>query len=196
MKNIYEILKEFGLELPEEKKADFEKAWKENYRTKNEYDNAVAKREEYDNAVTKRDEYKSSLDTVNERLKEFDGVDVKDLQSQITKLQGDLQAKDAEYAQKEAERQFNGELSAAIKKAGGRNEKAVMAMLDMETLKASKNQSADIEAAIGAVKESDAYLFGSDEPFKNPVGSTGCGGSGKADGVSALRAAMGLPENK
>lgn len=59
MKNIYEILKEFGLELPEEKKADFEKAWKENYRTK----------AEYDNAVTKRDEYKSSLDTVNERLK-------------------------------------------------------------------------------------------------------------------------------
>ena len=174
MKNIYEILKEFGLELPEEKKADFEKAWKENYRTK----------AEYDNAVTKRDEYKSSLDTVNERLKEFDGVDVKDLQSQITKLQGDLQAKDAEYAQKEAERQFTGELSAAIKKAGGRNEKAVMAMLDMETLKASK-------------KESDAYLFGSDEPFKNPVGSTGGnGGSGGADGVSALRAAMGLPENK
>lgn len=187
MKNIYEILKEFGLELPAEKKADFEKAWKENYRTK----------AEYDNAVTKRDEYKSSLDTVNERLKEFDGVDVKDLQSQITKLQGDLQAKDAEYAQKEAERQFTGELSAAIKKAGGRNEKAVMAMLDMETLKASKNQSADIEAAIGAVKEYDAYLFGSDEPFKNPVGSTGGnGGSGGADGVSALRAAMGLPENK
>ena len=131
------------LQLPEEKKADFEKAWKENYRTKNEYDNAVAK----------RDEYKSSLDTVNEKLKEFDEVDVKDLQSQIAKLQDDLQAKDAEYAQKEAERQFSGELSAAIKKAGGRNEKAVMAMLDMETLKASKNQSADIEAAIGAVTE-------------------------------------------
>ena len=168
MKNIYEILKEFGLELPAEKKADFEKAWKENYRTK----------AEYDNAVTKRDEYKSSLDTVNERLKEFDGVDVKDLQSQITKLQGDLQAKDAEYAKKEAERQVTGELSAA-------------------TLKASKNQSADIEAAIGAVKESDSYLFGSDEPFKNPVGSTGGnGGSGGTDGVSALRAAMGLPENK
>ncbi len=54
------------------------------------------------------------------------------------------------------------------------------------TLKHSKHQRtslADIEAAIGAVKESDAYLFGSDEPFKNPVGSTGNGGSGGADGV-------------
>ena len=32
MKNIYEILKEFGLELPAEKKADFEKAWKNYYK--------------------------------------------------------------------------------------------------------------------------------------------------------------------
>lgn len=41
MKNIYEILKDYGLEIPEEKKADFNKSWKENYRTKNEYDKAV-----------------------------------------------------------------------------------------------------------------------------------------------------------
>ena len=34
MKNIYEILEDFGLEIPAEKKTDFEKAWKENYRTK------------------------------------------------------------------------------------------------------------------------------------------------------------------
>lgn len=47
MKNIYEILKDFGLEIPAEKKTDFEKAWKENYRTKSEYDNAVTKRDEY-----------------------------------------------------------------------------------------------------------------------------------------------------
>ena len=90
MKNIHEILKEFGLEVPADKKADFDKAWKENYRTKSEYDNAV----------TQRDNYKTSLDDVNTRLKEFEGVDVKDLQGQITKLQGDLQAKDAEYAAK------------------------------------------------------------------------------------------------
>ena len=47
MKNIYEILEDFGLEIPAEKKTDFEKAWKENYRTKSEYDNAVTKRDEY-----------------------------------------------------------------------------------------------------------------------------------------------------
>lgn len=90
MKNIHEILKEYGLELPADKKAAFDKAWKENYRTKSEYDNAVSQ----------RDNYKSSLDDVNAKLKEFEGVDVKDLQGQIAKLQGDLKAKDDEYAAK------------------------------------------------------------------------------------------------
>ena len=113
MKNIYEILKDFGLEIPAEKKTDFEKAWKENYRTKSEYDNAV----------TKRDEYKSSLDTVSEQLKAFDGVDVADLNGQIKKLQDDLKAKDDEYAAKEADRIFSDTLKEAIKTAGGRTKR-------------------------------------------------------------------------
>lgn len=186
MKNIYEILKDFGLEIPAEKKTDFEKAWKENYRTKSEYDNAV----------TKRDEYKSSLDTVNEKLKAFDGVDVADLNGQIKKLQDDLKAKDDEYAAKEADRIFSDTIKEAIKTAGGRNEKAVMAMLDMDTLKASKNQSEDIKKALETVKESDAYLFGSDEPFMNAVGATGGGADVGGDNLSAIRAAMGLPAEK
>jgi len=138
MKNIYEILKEYGMEVPADKKADFDKAWKENYRTKSEYDNAVSQ----------RDNYKASLDDVNAKLKEFEGVDVKDLQGQITKLQGDLKAKDDEYAAKEADRVFMDSIKEAVKTAGGRNEKAVIAMLDIDALKESKNQSADIKKAL------------------------------------------------
>lgn len=185
MKNIYEILKDFGLEIPADKKEDFEKSWKENYRTKSEYDNAVIK----------RDEYKSSLDTVNEKLKAFDGVDVADLNGQIKKLQDDLKAKDDEYAAKEADRMFRDTISKAIKSAGGRNEKSVMALLDMEGLKASKDQTEDIKKALEAVKKSDSYLFGADEPFSNPVGPTG-GDLGGGDNMSAIRAAMGLPAEK
>lgn len=76
MKNIHDILKNFGLEVPEDKKADFDKAWKENYRTK----------AEYEKATSQRDEYKTSLDTVNEKLKEFDGVDVADLRGRSKRL--------------------------------------------------------------------------------------------------------------
>ena len=186
MKNIYEIMKEYGLEVPEDKKTDFDKAWKENYRTISDYDKAVSK----------RDNYKASLDDVNTRLKEFEGVDGKDLQGQITKLQGDLKAKDDEYAAKEADRVFMDSVKEAVQAAGGRNEKAVIAMLNIDALKESKNQSDDIKKALEDVKKSDGYLFGANEPINNPVGGTSGGGGADpgADDVAALRAAMGLPE--
>lgn len=188
MKNIYEILKDFELEVPEDKKADFDKAWKENYRTKADYDKVAGQ----------RDDYKSSLDTVNAKLKEFDGVDVTDLKGQIATLQENLKKKDDEYAAKEAERLFNDTLDKAITEAGGRNAKAIRGLLDIEALKGSKDQTADIKKALDAAKESDAYLFGSNEPFYNPVGPTNNpeGGRGLDVGTASLRAAMGLPSEK
>ena len=189
MKNIYDILKDFGLEVPEDKRADFDKAWKENYRTKADYDKVAGQ----------RDDYKASLDTVNGKLKEFEGVDVSDLKGQIEALQGDLKKKDDEYAAKEAERAFNDSLDKAITEAGGRNPKAIRGLLDLETLKESKDQTEDIKKALESAKESDAYLFGSDEPFLNPVGPTNNKGGdvGKMGSLASIRAAMGLPaENK
>ena len=186
MKNIYEILKDYGLEVPEDKKTEFDKAWKENYRTK----------ADYDKVVDQRDAHKTSLDEVNAKLKEFEGVDVNDLKGQITKLQGDLKAKDDEYAKKEEDRAFDDRLAEAIKKAGGRNPKAIRSLLDIEALKASKNQSEDIEKAIEATQKSDEYLFGSGEPINNPVGPTGGKGGAGEDNLAAMRAAMGLPATK
>lgn len=43
----------------------------------------------------------------------------------------------------------------AVKAAGGRNEKAVIAMLNIDALKESKNQSEDIKKALEDVKKSD-----------------------------------------
>ena len=184
MKNIYDILKDFGLEIPSDKKADFDKMWKENYRTKSEYDNAV----------TKRDEYKASLDGVNAKLKEFEGVNVDELKGQIAKLQTDMATKEAEYARKESERQFNDTLNKAITDAGGRNAKAIKALLDVESLMQSKDQTEDIKKALENTKKSDAYLFGANEPVNNPVLPGGGGGGG--DDMSAIRMAMGLKEKK
>ena len=142
-----------------------------------------------------RDNYKSQLETATESLEKFKDVDPAAMQGEIDKLNQQLKDKDAEYAAKEADRIFSDTIKEAIKTAGGRNEKAVMAMLDMNALKESKNQSEDIKKALETVKESDAYLFGSDEQFKNPVGATGGSGTG-GDNFSAIRAAMGLPAEK
>ena len=81
MKNIYEILAGIGIEVPEEKKGDFDKEWKENYRTKNEYDKAVEA----------RDKYKTSLEDVQGKLDGFKDVDVDDLKDQIATLTTQLQ---------------------------------------------------------------------------------------------------------
>lgn len=143
-----------------------------------------------------RDNYRAQLDTAKETLAKFDGVNVEDLKGQITKLQADIKAKDDAYAAKESERQFSESVKAAITSAGGRNAKAIMSLLDTETLRQSKNQSEDIKTAIEAVKESDSYLFGATEPHSNPVGKTG-GNSGNTDGEFAtMRALMGLPAEK
>lgn len=146
-------------------------------------------------AENERDNYKEQLDTAAGELDKFKELKPEEMQATIEKLQGDLKAKDEEYANKEAERLFQDTLSEAIKSAGGRNAKSIMALLNMEELKESKNQSEDIKKALEAVKESDAYLFGADEPFSNPVGETGSLGGGDST-VAAMRAAAGLAPEK
>lgn len=142
-------------------------------------------------AEADRDKYKEQLDAATAELEKFKDVKPEELQATIEKLQADIKAKDDEYAAKEAERTFNDSVKEAIKTAGGRNEKAIFALLDTEALKTSKNQKEDIAAAIETVKKDNDYMFGSKEPIQNPTGPTG-GGGGEDSGTAALRAAMGL----
>lgn len=146
-------------------------------------------------AEADRDKYKEQLDTATTELDKFKDVKPEELQATIQKLQADLKAKDDEYAAKEADRLFRDSVKEAITVAGGRNEKAVMALLDIDSLKNSKNQKDDIKSALEALKKDNDYLFSSKEPIRNPTGPTG-GGGGGAGASSALRAAMGLPDEK
>lgn len=135
----------------------------------------------------KADEYKSQLDTAKETLKGFEGVDVSALQGEITKLNGTLAAKEAEYKSKIADMEFDSVLEAAINGSKAKNAKAVKALLDLDTLKSSKNQTEDIKKALEAVKADNDYLFGSDEPILNPVApQSGTGGKG----ISGVEAAF------
>jgi len=110
-------------------------------------------------AETERDELKKQLEEVQAKLKAFEGVDVTQLNGEIEKLKDDLKTKDADYQAKIADRDFSDTLTAALHLAKVKSAKAASALLDVETLKASKNQKADIDAAIAALKESDAYIF-------------------------------------
>ena len=94
-------------------------------------------------------------------------------------------------------KKFDSVLDGAISESGARNSKAVKALLDLENLKTSKNQADDIKKALEQVKSENGYMFGSDEPFQNPVGATNTGNGGTGSNpLASMRAAMGLSAEK
>ena len=133
-----------------------------------------------------RDNYKSQLETTQTALKDFEGVDVKDLQGKVTQLTTDLTAKETEYQTKLADMEFNSKLESLITGSGAKNAKAVKALLDLESIKSSKNQDTDLQTALEACKKDNEYLFGKDAPINNPVALTGGGTPKTITGVEAM----------
>ena len=101
----------------------------------------------------------------------------------------------ADHNQKMADMAFDHALEAAITGANGKNAKAIRALLDVDTLKVSKNQEADIKAALEGLKKDSGYLFedeGTPPPYSAGAG-TGRFESGQYDPeTAAIRAAAGL----
>jgi len=187
MKNIFEIMKEYDLEVPEEKKKDFEKTVLDNYKTVSDYEIQSEKLKTTEGKVT----------TLTESLDKFKNVNVDELNSTIATLKTDLANKDQELKDKIADRDFNDLLKDSITSAKGRNAKAITALLDLETLKASKNQKEDITAALKTLAEAEdsKMLFGEPEPYVlgkgDPIGSVIK--TGNQDSDATMRAVMGLP---
>ncbi len=119
---------------------------------------------------------KTTIDELNKSLDGFKDVDVSALKQQITKLEGDIKAKDEEHSKAIADRDFQDILKESIASAKGKNAKAITALLDIDALKASKNQKDDIAAALKKLAEAEdsKMLFGEPEPTHvgggNPIG--------------------------
>lgn len=98
------------------------------------------------------------------------------LKGQITKLQGQLADQADSFA-------FDSALDGAIRDAHGRDVKAIRGMLDVDALKASKDRTTDIKAALDALTKEKAWAFDAapggypnvrdgGDPNKTPTGST------------------------
>lgn len=182
-----QILSEAGITLTEEQKKTVAKGVEENYKLIADWKG----QEEKVNTLEK------TLEDTQKKLKAFDGVDAEALNKQIEELKGDLEKKDAEYKERMADRDFNELIQKSIGDVNGRNAKAITALLDLEALKASKNQKEDVAAALKALSEAEdsKMLFGEPEP--NPVGTGNIIGQVRKTSVgeddALMRAAMGLP---
>ena len=157
MKNIEELLTEAGVKLPEDKKAAFDKAFGENYKT-------IA---DYQRQADKLKAAEDKAKTAEDGLKAFDGVDVGKLKEQITALTKSLKDKDEEHAKALDERDLADIIGASIRAAKGRDEKAIRAHLDMDVLRTSKDRQRDVAAAIEVVKKEHDFLFEPDAPQAN-----------------------------
>lgn len=73
MKNIFAIMKEYGLEVQEDKRKEFEAAVLENYKTVSDYNNQKAK---LDTANGKLKTSEGTMEELNKKLDEFKDVDV------------------------------------------------------------------------------------------------------------------------
>lgn len=147
--------------------------------------------------------HETTIKELKKDLEEFKDADVSGLKQKISDLENDIKTKDAEYQKQISDRDFNDMLKDCISAAHGKNQKAITALLDLDSLKASKNQNEDVKAAIKALTEAEdsKMLFG--EPEANIIGT----GSpiGKVGGTQMTaeqkedadcRAAMGLPPVK
>ena len=187
MKNIETILKDAGLEVTAEQLAAIDKEVKENYKTVTDYE------KQKDKLTASEDKVK----TLTESLDKFKDVDADKLNSEIAELKKQLEEKDKSYASQIADRDFDDIVKDAIAEAKGKNPKAIKALLDVDTLKASKNQKADVVAAIKKLTEAEdsKMLFGEDQPA--PVGKVGAigkvtGGTSGDSFMDSIRAAAGL----
>lgn len=105
------------------------------------------------------DTIKTQLAEAGKTIEGFKGMDIESVRKEADEWKAKAEQADKDAAAKIAEIEFNGRLSAAITGAKGKNAKAVMALLDLEALKVSKNQEADIKAALEGLQKESGYLF-------------------------------------
>lgn len=181
MKNIYEILKNFGITVPEDKKKDFDNLMLENYKTIKEVNNLQGKLE---NAEKERDTYKTKYD---EDIQQRD-ADIKDLQTKLKNagtdadklktLETDLATLQTNYdtAKTEYEKQLVQqayefavkEKVSSLKFSSNSAKKAFIADAMNEGMKLKDGELQGFNEFLESYKKNDAGAFLTDTPAEPP----------------------------
>lgn len=153
-----EFLESLGLE-----KEAIEKVMAEYGKSINAY---KEKADQVDGLQSQIEDYKQQLADRDKQLDELSKQvkDNEELTAEIERLKEANKTATEELQQKLEKQAFDFALEKALNKAGARNPKAVRALLDVESIKLDGENLLGFEDQIKALKESDAYLFGEDEP--------------------------------
>lgn len=119
---------------------------------------------EVDTLQSQIDDYKQQLTERDTQLEELKKVDAEGLQAKIDELQTANEKAETEYEEKLHKQAFDFKLKEALVDARVRNPKAVQALLDVESIKLDGDKLLNLDNQLETLKESDAYLFGEEEP--------------------------------
>lgn len=117
---------------------------------------------------------KSDFNAKNEELKAVQGqlaeagktiegfkqMDIEGIKKASEEWKTKYEEAEKAHAEKLDEMDLESKVEAALRNAKAKNLKAAKALLDIDTLKASKNRDADIHAAVEAAAAENQFLFG------------------------------------
>lgn len=173
MKNIYEILKSIGLEIPEDKKESFEKEMVANYKTIKEVENiqvkvtnAEAANKKLEADLQQRDK---DLADLNKQLEDVgnDKAKIDEVTTKLQNLQSDYDEQQKKYSKQLADQRYEfaiKELSSDLKFSSNSAKKAFINDLMDNRLSMKDNEILGFKDFVDKYKEQDAGAFMKEEP--------------------------------
>lgn len=156
MQKLIETLKSFGIEIPADKQADVKKALSKHYKNTAEHKKAISK------LKADRDAWKEKAESAEETLKDFEGIDPAQVQTQLEQYKTRAEAAEKDRDQKLYERDFADALKAeleGVKFTSEAAKKSVMADIRGAGLKLKDGKILGLNDLISQMKEKDASAF-------------------------------------
>ena len=160
MQKLIETLGSFGIEIPEDKKADVKKALSEHYKNAGEVAKTLTKVE------SERDAWKERAETAENTLKSFEGIDPESIKGELATWKQKAADAEKEYNDKIYERDFSDALKAAledVKFSSVSAKKAVMADIKGAGLKLKDGKILGLNDLLEQMKKDDASAFVDDD---------------------------------
>lgn len=154
--DIFEMLKEAGVEIPADKKDAFNKEFRKTYKSEGEISKVTEKLE------ADRDNWKQKAETAEETLKKFDSVDLETMQTELATWKTKAENAEKDYAAQIAKRDFEDALKEEIggyKFTSEAAKKAIMAEIRESGLKVKDGKILGLSDLLAQMKEKDASAF-------------------------------------
>lgn len=156
MKNIEKLLSDYGVEIPEEKMADFKKEFNSNYKT-------VAEFEKKESLI---ETLKEKAESANETIEKFKDIDVDAIKGEVEEWKKKYENAESDYNKKVYERDFNDALEkelSGIKFTSNSAKEAVKKQIVDSGLQLKDGKLYGFNDFLADIKEKDGGAFVDEE---------------------------------